>query len=175
MNYALKEELFQRKENLNKAQQQLVQRYKIHNRLVKQQRASYVKMMNGLKKDKALVIFDYSTFNEVTKFKVKILNFTVVFLGSDKEKKYKYFDYLAEAKADFRFTTIASWHHLLRNLKKSINGLKTIEAWADGGLKTKETVGHIIDAGKRSNIEIGINYFAPHHGHNLCDGHFGEY
>ena len=126
-----------KKKNLNKAQKQLVQRYKIHNQLVKQQRACYVKMMKELKKGKALVIFDYSTFNEVTKFKVKILNFTVVFLGPDNEKKYRYFDYLAEAKADYRFT-IASWHHLLRNLKKSITGLKTIEAWADGGLKTKE-------------------------------------
>ena len=158
--------------SLNEEQQRQLKRYEDHIKIVKQQSSSYAKMMKGLKQGTAIIIFDYSTFNEITKFKGKILNFTVVFVGSNRMKNYKYYDYLAEAKADFRFT-IAFWHHLLKELPQLTN-FKLIEAWADGGLKTKETVCHMLKGGTECNIKININYFAPYHAHNLSDGHFSN-
>ena len=70
--------LINEKKVLNEKQTKQYEKFKGHEKLVSIQRSSYVKMMKELSPSKALVIFDYSTFNKTTIFKMKIFNCTVV-------------------------------------------------------------------------------------------------
>ena len=160
----------ERGNHLSLNERRLLTKYISHCEVVEKQRESYKKQINTLDNNSAVVLFDYTTIHEATSFKLKVLNCTVVYRSEG--SKCFYFDYMAEAHADFRFT-IRSWVDLIDRIRKLVPNLKKIETWSDGGLKTKEIVDYLLRLGKEENIELNINYFAPYHGHNLCDGHFG--
>ena len=149
----------------------ILAKYEQHKDLVEKQRAAYKRQIKNLKSNSAVVVFDYTTIHEATSFKVKVLDCAVIYKHNG--KICRYFDYMAEARADFRFT-IQSWVHLVRRLKFLIPNLTHIDTWSDGGLKTKEIIAYLLKIGFDNSISVNINYFAPYHGHNICDSHFGE-
>ena len=45
--------------------------------------------------------------------------------------------------------------------------------WSDGGLKSYNVLIAFQSLKVVYDCNIECHYFAPHHGHNMCDGHFG--
>ena len=153
---------------LNEVEKSQLSKYEAHKKVVDKQRDAYHHRIENLTPNSAIVVFDYTTIHEATSFKVKVLDCAVIYKRNG--KIHRYYDYMAEARADFRFT-IQSWMHLVNRLK--LLGLTHIDTWSDGGLKTKEVVAYLLKIGSNNNISISMNYFAPYHGHNVCDNHFG--
>jgi hypothetical protein len=143
--------------------------YKNHVHLFQTQFGLYSEQLNSLPRDKVFLIFDYSTIHETAKFKLKDLNFTAYW--KDKEKLWHtYFDFWSTSKKDYNFT-LQAFHSLLdlpffRQFNEAI-------VWGDGGLKTKEILYYFSVEAERYNLPLCMNYFAPHHGHSVCDAHFG--
>lgn len=64
---------------------------------------------------------------------------------------------------------------LLHNhLKEHLPQLETLNIWADGGLRSFGSLECFSDLCKpESQLKVVAHYYAPYHGHNVCDGHFG--
>lgn len=94
------------------------------------------------------------------------------------QKQHHYVDFAcvgAKHNSDF---TRTCWEILplfiQANLKININNTQFI-VWSDGGLKGYDNLATF----QRLSRFIGRTYapsvfFAPHHGHSVCDGHFGS-
>ena len=152
-------------------EQRDLEQFTTHRNLISLQREAYDKMMERINNNRAIVVFDYTTIHEATSFKLKILNLCLIVRYHGQLVRY-YFDYMAQAKADYKFT-VRSWLHFLWYIRIHFPSIRNLETWADGGLKTKEIVGYLLSFGPQHQITININYFAPYHGHNVCDAHFG--
>lgn len=50
----------------------------------------------------------------------------------------------------------------------------SIQVWSDGGLKTKEIIYYFSLVAEDIRKPIEVNFFAPYHGHSVCDAHFGS-
>ena len=159
--------------NPNSEQQVLLDSFRQHKQIIDRQQACYKNDIANLDNRSAVITFDYTTIHEATSFKVKVLNFSVFYKKSGEVKtKIAYFDYMAESKADFRLT-IRSWFDVIDRIRSLVPNLQRFNTWSDGGLKTKEIVAYLLKLGELKNLQICVNYFAPYHGHNICDGHFG--
>jgi hypothetical protein len=144
--------------------------YQSHVQLYKTQFELYSQQLQNLPPSKVFIVFDYSTVHETAKFKLKDLNFTA-FWTDEKGQHHTYFDFWGTGKKDFNFT-VKSFYHLIdlqffRQFNECI-------LWADGGLKTNAIVHYFSAIAAEQNLPIQINYFAPHHGHSVCDAHFGQ-
>ena len=92
-----------------------------------------------------------------------------------KEKKM-FFDNFSSFSSNHNFTT-EGWRVTLLKLIhmfKFGSEIKDLYIWADGGLKTKETIHLFSTLGTILNVKIHLNYFAPYHGHSEVDAHFGQ-
>lgn len=45
--------------------------------------------------------------------------------------------------------------------------------WSDGGLKCNQNLLTLREIQNKKGMKIEMNCFAPCHGHNVCDRHFG--
>jgi hypothetical protein len=147
------------------------QTYLEHVDLYKTQFSLYSAQLNQLPKGKAFVIFDYSTIHETCQFKLKDLNFTTYWRTDEGKLAHTFFDFWSESKKDYKFTIKAFYSLISLPFFRQFN---EIIMWGDGGLKTKEILYYFSEIASQFRTPIHINYFAPHHGHSVCDAHFGQ-
>jgi hypothetical protein len=145
--------------------------YREHVHLFKTQGALYSAQLSQLPTEKVLLVFDYSTIHETAIFKLKDLNFTAYWRDSSGDIAHTFFDFWSESKKDYLFTVKAFYTLLDLPFLKQFNELIL---WSDGGLKTKEILYYFSQLSQNFRLPMLINYFAPHHGHSICDTHFGH-
>ena len=86
-------------------------------------------------------------------------------------------DLMAVASHGHAFTAAGVREAFNQLTKKSIfphNDYNEVLVFADGGLKTKETLFIFHQLTQEMKIPFTIHYFAPYHGHSVVDGHFGS-
>ena len=156
---------------LNEEEEKDYQHYIKHKSLIVEQKKAYDQMIDQLSTSNAIVVFDYTTLHETTLFKLKVLNICLMIRRRQMIKRY-YFDYMA--KANYKFM-IKSWRDFIKKIKHRFPHIRKIETWSDGGLKTKEIIGHLLLLGLKNSMIINVNYFAPYHGHNICNEYILAY
>jgi hypothetical protein len=158
--------------------------------LERAQRMAQQAQRSALAADELFVVFDFSTIQETASFKLKILSFAVWgLLPGD----WLYIDIAGECSADWRFFFYGI-SILFPYLKRAKQGLHRLRLWSDGGLKTNLNIwalcqiqvsssnlllflnGFLLIMSKQLAHEINVesNFYAPMHGHSVCDGHFGS-
>lgn len=50
---------------------------------------------------------------------------------------------------------------------------KEFNVWSDGGIKSYQNLTTFQILAQKTQMKVTLNYFAPEHGHNICDSHFG--
>lgn len=144
-----------------------------HLSLVEKQTYSYKKQKENLNTDELIIVYDFSTIHETALFKIRDLNITVISKNCEKnELEYYYFDYFSENAKDYKYTFMAFYN--LFSTEDFIRSKKKIHLWSDGGLKTKENIYYPSILEDDFNLTMDVNFFAPYHGHSICDGHFGN-
>lgn len=99
--------------------------------------------------DEVLFVFDYTTFHEAPQFKLKDCGVAVLWKEkSTKQLKHHYIDFFALATHDYLYTHRV-WKELPHIL---VTFYELASTW---------------------KCRVHCNYFAPRHGHNIMDGHFG--
>ena len=137
-----------------------------HHKLVKERSESYKKDIEDCKGNEVVVVWDYSTIHETSVFKVKLLDFAICYNGS-----WSYMDYLSPSKHTWHFSKTALERLLIDN--PWMKQLDQISFWSDGALRTKDNLNTFNQISAEFKIPFKVNFFAPHHGHSVCDGHFG--
>jgi len=87
-----------------------------------------------------------------------------------------FFDMMAAASHDHAFTAAGVRQAFLELQKKAIHpgdDFREVLVFADGGLKSKETLFIFFQLAQEMRMPFIIHYFAPYHGHSEVDGHFG--
>jgi len=87
-----------------------------------------------------------------------------------------FLDMMAVASHDHAFTAAGVRQALFEFQKKHIfpgDDFREVLVFADGGLKTKETLFIFFQLAQEMRMDFNIHYFAPYHGHSEVDGHFG--
>lgn len=144
----------------------LRRRYRSHRATVDFQSALYQQHKASLGDGTVMIVYDYSRFHETTEVKVHDLGFVVITATT-----IQYFDYFADAPHDYHYTATA-WEHLLEDSAAAQQARQLI-VWSDGGLKSKENLFFLSNLARRKELDVQLFFFAPYHGHSLCDGHFG--
>jgi hypothetical protein len=78
---------------------------------------------------------------------------------------------LGEKKKDFHFT-IHAFKSLLKS--ESLAGIDHFIFWSDNGLKVKEIIHYFSKSLVEMKKYCHFHFFAPYHGHSVCDAHFGK-
>lgn len=149
-----------------------LEKYFIHKDLFQHQLKMHKNQRENLGDHQLFFIYDYSTFHEFSKKKFRDLSMMVIWKG-----EYHFFDSVASEKHDFKFTEAAWTLTISKLIASGINfgeGIRELIIWSDGGLKTKENIFFFLRLARALKVNIFLNFFAPHHGHNLVDGHFGQ-
>lgn len=157
------------KGDLSKENESKIAKYQKHTQLAKTQSHCFRFQKANLPNHHAIIIMDYSTIHETAKFKLKDLNFTVYWREGDR-LVHQFVDFWSKEKKDYKYTALA-FNQLLSN--PFFSKFSEIFVWSDGGLKTKEILYYISCCAETIKKEIQVNYFAPYHGHSVCDAHFG--
>jgi hypothetical protein len=144
--------------------------FRKHSERVQEASKLYRSQLMHLEEDQCLIVFDYSTIHDVTKFKIKCLNYTV-YRKVNGKLVYNYHDFWGYTKKDFHFT-IHSFNCLFES--ESLKNINRFIFWADNGLKVKEIIHHFSKLIVGQKKSCHFHYFAPYHGHSVCDGHFGK-
>lgn len=145
-------------------QKQTYLEWKEHNALVMSQMEKSKEDKQVKKPDVVTIVYDYTTFHELSKEKVRDLGMFVLHNG-----KTYFLDHLATHAHDHNFTTKA-WDIATETLKE--NGMifgeiiQYLVVWSDGGLKTKENLFYFHQMAVKSKIQVTVNFFAPYHGHS---------
>lgn len=149
---------------------QLLRAYQIHREAVENQSEHYLKYRELGRKNAMVMIWDFGKFQEATSFKLSCLNITVL-IWKDGELQVKYLDTFAEGKQGNEFI-LAAWQFTISQI--SLQDIDDVYIWSDGALRRYFTLALLKElAVKYCHIHWVINFFAAHHGHSRCDGHFG--
>lgn len=156
--------------NMTPEQRATIQEYREHVELYKIQSRLYTSQLQHLPYGKVLLVFDYGSIHETAVFKLKDLNFTAYWRDEKNEMQHTYFDFWSTSAKDYNFTLTAYQTLLSLPFFRQFN---EVILWADGGLKTKEIIFWFSVVSGAVRMPTQMNYFAPCHGHSICDGHFG--
>lgn len=149
---------------------EILQEYEIHRRAVENQSEHYLKYRELGRKNAMVMIWDFGKFQEATSFKLSCLNITILMWKAGK-LEVRYLDTFAEGKQGDDFI-LAAWEFAISQI--SLQDIDDVYIWSDGGLRRYFTLTLLTDlATKYCHIYWVINFFAAHHGHSRCDGHFG--
>jgi hypothetical protein len=146
-----------------------IAKYQKHTHLVKTQSYCFKYHKANLAENQSIIVMDYSTIHETAKFKLKDLNFTIYWQENGR-LLHQFVDFWSKEKKDYKYTALA-FNQLICN--PFFYKFSTIFVWSDGGLKTKEILYYISCCAQDVKKIIQVNYFAPYHGHSVCDAHFG--
>lgn len=149
---------------------EVIENYRAHVRLYRNQFRLYSSQIEQLPIGKIFLVFDYSTIHETATFKLKDLNFAAYWRDENRDLCHTFFDFWSTSSKDYNFTVKAFFTLLEQAFFRQFN---ECIIWGDGGLKTKEILFWFSKCADSFNLPIQMNYFAPHHGHSVCDGHFG--
>ncbi|KAH3722642.1 hypothetical protein Pelo_18652 [Pelomyxa schiedti] len=158
-------------------------RYQYHRKQVTQLSEAYKQCKEHLGWGEALFVADYSRFHESESFKVHSYN--IAWIQRDvRTHQYTtvYLDFVANYPHTWRFTR-AAWETLFLHSPFSaiLSQLKKVYIWQDGGLKTMQNLGtintiinEVHQQYPNSELKASMHFFAPHHGHSICDSHFSN-
>lgn len=172
-----------------------------HKKILKEQTDAFRQHKEMVVSGKAaFLITDYARIHEIGTVKMRIngkevsermklscLAFVLVAADSTVEGGlvYRNFDFFSARKQRTDFFEDAI-DDLWDQLQLFINyDWERIFLWADGGMQTagnltvlaelqKSISRYCIDGGATSYPYLQANFYAPYHGHNVCDGHFGQ-
>jgi len=114
-----------------------------------------------------LAVHDYTRFHETAEFKLHDLDIALFW----RQIQHLYVDIFADAAHDYRFT-IQAWRELLKRI--DISSFQTLLIFSDNGLKSKENLFNFSKLASELKINLELHFFAPYHGHSVCDAHFGQ-
>lgn len=143
--------------------------YRQHTALFETQSALFRSQKETLGNATTLIVMDYSTIHETAKFKLKDLNFTVYYKENER-LVHRFYDFWSKEKKDYKYTSQAFTDLLSHQF---FDRFSEVIIWSDGGLKTKEILYYFSEIAATIRKPIEVNYFAPYHGHSVCDAHFG--
>src|SRR5690606_25360730 len=90
-----------------------IEAYGNHVELFKCQSSLFKDQKEELNETSCIVVMDYSTMHETTRFKLKVLNFTL-FFKENGALKHRFYDYWSKEKKDFNYYSQAL-HQFLSN------------------------------------------------------------
>jgi len=141
----------------------------LHRFTVENQCDQYKKCLASINSRTLVVVQDYTRFHETSKMKLHDLGL-VVYRRKDNVIDCEYFDFIADYKHDYAYTK-AVWDLFFKEYK--LRGIKELIVWSDNGLKSVQNIRNFGLFSESKKINITLNYFAPCHGHSICDRHFG--
>jgi hypothetical protein len=118
------------------------------------------------------VLLDFTTIHESSQFKLKDLDFVIYTKDVDYQLHHEFFDFFCEAPNDYQFVYEAL--NQLDRIVEFSQFTSGVHFWSDTAFRTRPIL-YIFDRFEDHwGIPMSINYFAPHHGWNFCDTHFGH-
>lgn len=150
--------------------------YLQHVELYRHQNLQMKLQREQLTKNQIFIIYDFSTIHETSIFKLKNMSCYVAWVDQDNTLKHHYFDFFACAKHDHKFIdySFKMLPFLIWDKFRISCCLKEVFIWSDGGTKSNNSLGTFFFLASQWRSIVHLNYFAPHHGHNIVDGHFGN-
>lgn len=127
------------------------------------------------KRTLAMATMDYARIHPVrqlyeeTEKTLSIFNFNVFY---NTTSQYPY-DLLSFAPQGAHFLE-ATFVEFSSSLKRTLDGIETLVIFSDGGLQNYGTISMIYELCKTLKMNIILYFFAPYHGHNRSDAHFGH-
>lgn len=146
---------------------QTIEKYFAHQNLIHDRSQHYQQSLNLSHSNDPVILWDYSTIHDTSTFKLKVLNFSIWY-----NQSWSYVDYFGTASHTWHFSRQA-WKLLLFQHCSWLQSATTLWIWGDGGLKTKNNLYTFKKLQETLECAVKVRYFAPHHGHSVCDGHFG--
>lgn len=122
----------------------------------------------------ASFVQDFSKFY-VTSGIVNDLVLSLYFVGDDGGITWEYWDYFSKEKQDFYYVQ-AVWTHLLQETDRLNSRYSFVRIWSDGAaqhFKQYKTLYWFSTLKNVCSKEFEYHFFAPGHGHSLCDSHTG--
>jgi hypothetical protein len=142
-----------------------------HQELVRKQSTYFRKTLDSLQPRQCLIVQDYTRFHETTQ-KFHDLCLTVFQCNKDGVLEHSFFDFFCEAPHNYMYTC-SVWDLFVSETLKPAKFSDGLFLWSDNAFKTKELLFYFSELEDRIGVSISLNFFAPHHGHSICDGHFG--
>lgn len=155
-----------------------------HLETVKKQRSAYQQDLESIDPETLVIVYDYARLHEMTSEKHSVLCFCIYRKEANAtEHSHEYYDYFSRRRqqSDYIKDALASLQ-----IQGVFDNKKTIKVWSDNGLKNYGVFNawhslfpeQLIDPnnvqqGSNQLQRIVVNFYAPRHGHNVCDGHFG--
>jgi hypothetical protein len=99
------------------------------------------------------------------------LCFIIYFRDSNGQLHHEWIDFFSEASHDWKFTFegLMQFEHYI-DLEQFQD---SITFWADNGFRNHGCLYAFWFLSQMLQIPLFVNFFAPHHGFNMCDTHFG--
>jgi len=143
-----------------------------HKALVRLQGEFLIRIRDSLSLYQLLLIWDYTKFHEATTFKLHDLTISAYIRAVGKNGKllHDHWDFFAEHKHDHNYSRTV-WN-LIKELI-NFSKFQVIYIFGDNGLKSKENLFYFVKLAIELNIQIELHFFAPYHGHSVCDQHVG--
>lgn len=160
-------------DSLNSNQKKRLQKYLYHRELLAERRAEFQRIIGlvGNENDHvAVVVWDWTTFQEVLTSKVKILSFVVYY----RDHK-RCFDFWGERLSTDYLTTGRIWQEFVTKLIETFPKIQQIHFWADTGMRSSGNIDNFWSVMCSAKIPFCyLHYFCPKHGACWADAHFGN-
>lgn len=127
------------------------------------------------KTNMAMATMDYARIHPVrqlfdeTEKTLSIFNFNV-FYNTTSQHPY---DLLSFAPQGAHFLE-ATFNEFSSSLQRTLDEIETLVIFSDGGLQNYGTISMIYELSKTLKKKVLLYFFAPYHGHNRSDAHFGH-
>jgi hypothetical protein len=147
--------------------QSLVAKYPSHHALVQFQLQLFRRQKARLTEGQVMIVFDFTRFHETTELKAHSLGVALITHNSK-----TYHDFFADHSHNYEYTVAVMQRFFAK--ERVIQQAQRILVWSDGGLRSKENLYTFYRLQQVWRVAINIFIFPPHHGHNICDRHFGN-
>ncbi len=161
-----------------------VQNIELHMNLFTLQRDRYLNQREMLQPGEALILADFVTFDLMQTeevdgaLKLPDLGIVLFMKNADNELVHTYLDCIPlmdqHEQKDFNYVASVVWDLHRAGI---FTPFQKLIWWSDTGpvhFRTSSTLRMWQRFQAVTGITVEINFFAPYHGHSLCDGHFGN-